>query len=607
MEASKKGNGADLIDMHGIHSKKDSKYKKPIICAAIFLLTTVIYICEKHPDQLPDGAFVKYETLKAKLGVADSQGTLGNVYFYNPNPDYEKALFWWGMASDNGDDNSSCELASLYYEGKNVERNYEKSFTLYKKAENTCGKYGLSKFYENGIVVKRDNAKAIEILEGIKSKQSSEMQKMIDDTYLGEDLEAAIARNKLSLGVESGDSKSLYLAGKDFDDGGNKPLNYTEAVSWYKKAADKGSDEAINRLWEIYYFGLLDGVKDHKSALPYLELSAKRGYTRAQVKLARMYFDGDGVEKNYQKAADYFQAAADRGDSNSQYSLGLMLLMGDEIIPKDEKKAFTLIKEAADRGDADAQYYVFTMYRKGVGTDVDIKSAVEYLEKSAYSGVAQGQLVLGVMRAHGKDTRKDLVDGYMWLNIAADNGSPEAVSYRDRLEASMTRQDVAEAQNRQKALRVSQHDESGDSTSKTQKEPANSVQSQNSTAVKLINHSGVFAIPVMVNNVLTINFIVDSGAADVMISPDVASTLLKTGTILESDMLPDAIYTIADGSQSTSKRFKIRSMKIGSKEISDVTCAVANEKNAPMLLGQSALQKMGSYKIDYDKGLIKFD
>jgi len=233
------------------------------------------------------------------------------------------------------------------------------------------------------------------------------------------------------------------------------------------------------------------------------------------------------------------------------------------------------------------------------------KAAIEYLEKSAYSGVAQGQLILGILRSAGRGTRKDIIDGYMWLNMASDNGDLNAAKFRDMAEASMSKDQISEAQIRQKKLSVTRSESSVNPSVGPVDE--SSPQAEKSPGIKLVKHAGVFAVPVLLNNVLTINFIVDSGAADVMISSDVASTLLKTGTILESDFLPDAIYTIADGSQSSSKRFKIRSMKIGPHEITNVTCAVANQQNAPMLLGQSALQKMGSYRIDYEKGIIIFD
>lgn len=125
-----------------------------------------------------------------------------------------------------------------------------------------------------------------------------------------------------------------------------------------------------------------------------------------------------------------------------------------------------------------------------------------------------------------------------------------------------------------------------------------------SDEVALIQRGGVYEVPVVVNDVLKINFILDSGASDVSISPDVALTLLKTGTISQADWLPGAVYSFADGSSAKSARFKIRSMKVGNRILRDVTCGIAKNIEAPMLLGQSALHKLGSYQIDYRRGAL---
>jgi aspartyl protease family protein len=125
--------------------------------------------------------------------------------------------------------------------------------------------------------------------------------------------------------------------------------------------------------------------------------------------------------------------------------------------------------------------------------------------------------------------------------------------------------------------------------------------------VKLIKKSGVYEVPVTLNNVLSIYFVIDSGAADISISPDVALTLIRTKTIKKKDWLSGAIYRFADGSIAKSQRFKLRSVKIGDVELKNVTCSISNSLDAPMLLGQSALQKLKRYSIDYDKKILTFN
>ncbi len=48
----------------------------------------------------------------------------------------------------------------------------------------------------------------------------------------------------------------------------------------------------------------------------------------------------------------------------------------------------------------------------------------------------------------------------------------------------------------------------------------------------------------------------------------------------------------------------LKSVQVGTVIISDVKCAVANNIIDSMLLGQSFLERLGKYTIDYDKSQI---
>ncbi|MDI9366468.1 MAG: retroviral-like aspartic protease family protein [Flavobacterium sp.] len=127
----------------------------------------------------------------------------------------------------------------------------------------------------------------------------------------------------------------------------------------------------------------------------------------------------------------------------------------------------------------------------------------------------------------------------------------------------------------------------------------------NVVSVKKVN--GVFTIPVELNDVLKIDFIFDSGASDVSISPDIALTLIKAGTIGKDDWLPGAYYSFADGSKAKSARFKLKSIIIGNKRIENIVCSISNSINAPMLLGQSVLGKFGRYTFDNAKQILTIE
>ena len=73
--------------------------------------------------------------------------------------------------------------------------------------------------------------------------------------------------------------------------------------------------------------------------------------------------------------------------------------------------------------------------------------------------------------------------------------------------------------------------------------------------ISLSKKGGVYELPVEISGVLTLNFVLDSGASEVLIPADVVLTLIRTGTIKDTDFLPGQTYVLADGSTVKSPRF----------------------------------------------------
>lgn len=131
------------------------------------------------------------------------------------------------------------------------------------------------------------------------------------------------------------------------------------------------------------------------------------------------------------------------------------------------------------------------------------------------------------------------------------------------------------------------------------------IRLENSNIIRIEkNVNGLIEVPVILNDVLKIKFIFDSGASEVSLSPDVALTLMRTGSILDNDWLPSQTYRFADGSTAKSKRFIIRKLIIGNQILSNIEASIANSIDAPMLLGQNVMKKLGSITIDYKNNLL---
>ena len=114
-----------------------------------------------------------------------------------------------------------------------------------------------------------------------------------------------------------------------------------------------------------------------------------------------------------------------------------------------------------------------------------------------------------------------------------------------------------------------------------------------------LENSGIYTIPCEVNG-LKLRFVFDTGASDVHLSLLDAAFMLKNGYISKDDFIGKTSYSMADGSISENAVVNIKEIKIGNLCINDVRASVSSKLNASLLLGQSAIQKIGKYTIDDD-------
>lgn len=124
--------------------------------------------------------------------------------------------------------------------------------------------------------------------------------------------------------------------------------------------------------------------------------------------------------------------------------------------------------------------------------------------------------------------------------------------------------------------------------------------------VPLEADGGTFAIPVTINNTISLKFTIDSGAADVTIPSDVASTLVRAGTISADDYVGSQTFVLADGSVVPSPEFRIRSLRVGRVVLHNIVASITGT-NGSLLLGQTFLKQLKSWSIDNDKHILRLE
>ena len=122
--------------------------------------------------------------------------------------------------------------------------------------------------------------------------------------------------------------------------------------------------------------------------------------------------------------------------------------------------------------------------------------------------------------------------------------------------------------------------------------------------IDLTKSSGVYYLPVKLNGEISKNFILDSGAGDLLVSRKLGNALKNKGLISSKDFIQHKNYRDASGGINKLEVYNLRSVQVGDVIVRNVHCAISNKQNVELLLGQSVLEKLGNYEIDYNSNQL---
>ena len=150
-----------------------------------------------------------------------------------------------------------------------------------------------------------------------------------------------------------------------------------------------------------------------------------------------------------QETAEELQAKAAQGDADAQYNLGILYANGTGV-PQNDAEAARWYRLAAEQGEVVAQFDLGVLYANGFGVPQDDAEAARWYRLASDQGYALAQWSLGASYGGGFGVPVDPIRAYMWINLAGSQLSGEnlerVMGLRDRLEGSMTTDQIAEAQ-----------------------------------------------------------------------------------------------------------------------------------------------------------------
>lgn len=118
------------------------------------------------------------------------------------------------------------------------------------------------------------------------------------------------------------------------------------------------------------------------------------------------------------------------------------------------------------------------------------------------------------------------------------------------------------------------------------------------TEVAITRRSGgTFNVDCSVNG-LPLSMLFDTGASDVTISKVEADFMLKNNYLSKDDIKGKKYYQVADGGISEGTVITLKEVKIGDAVLHNVDASVVKSQKAPLLLGESVLQKFGTFTVD---------
>ena len=121
--------------------------------------------------------------------------------------------------------------------------------------------------------------------------------------------------------------------------------------------------------------------------------------------------------------------------------------------------------------------------------------------------------------------------------------------------------------------------------------------------IQMEKQGNVFYIPGKVNG-LNLKFVFDTGASEVCISLSEAIFMIKNGYLSENDIVGSSYSQIANGEIVENTNIILREVEVGGIKLQNVSASVSHTLQAPLLFGQSAIQKLGPIQIDGNKLII---
>ncbi|HDN26502.1 MAG TPA: sel1 repeat family protein [Thioploca sp.] len=345
--------------------------------------------------------------LTAQQGDVEAQFQLGKAYEVGEGvarPDGQAAADWFRQAAEQGHIQAQFYLYLLlsmgYFE---LEKNDEEAiYWLHKVADQGYAEaqIELARAYKRGNGVEPDDEQAIYWL-----RQAAEQEDVVTEltpiSSFSDLSPQNDARRELAKLYERGEG-----VGKD----------YEQAIFWYQKAAEHGSDHAKDRL---------ESLQRKTQYITEYRQAAEQGDAQAQFGLGWEYRNGQFYSEDSEKAVYWFQKAAEQGHIEAQFGLAVAYEKGQGVA-QDSEKAVYWYRQIAEREFDETP---FELHKRDNETQESYERRVEHTRQRLKETHTKAQFYLGCAYSDGKGVIPNDEQAIYWYRQAAENGQKRAQFY----------------------------------------------------------------------------------------------------------------------------------------------------------------------------------
>ena len=397
-----------------------------------------------------------------KAADAGSVSAMYNIAVYYQNglgglkADKATALEWYRKAADKGDADAMYEIGTYYSKGVGgLKKDETTAIEWFRKAAaqgNSAAKNIINQYDNKG----RTPLLAIRLQEIREFLEMFDFPRrlgllalliyfitllypllIINDTVKAfkyyDKGDKVTALTWFRKAADKGHTAAMNMIGRYYEEGwGGLKQDKAAALEWFRKAADAGNEGSMNEIAEYYEQGKGGLKKDEAAALEWYRKAADVGDADAMVRISKYYVLGlGGLKKDEATALEWFRKSGlgnlNRTDSNSQVMYKIAKYYDAQLW--DQATALEWYHKAADAGNATALYNIAVYYAYGFGgLKADKAAAVEWYRKAANAGNLDAMNMMGRYYHEGwGGLKQDKAAALEWFRKAADAGDSAAL------------------------------------------------------------------------------------------------------------------------------------------------------------------------------------